>query len=386
MMYQPISTIVTATSLSMDKHLHIVSFNVPLPADYGGIIDVFYRLKSLGEAGVKIHLHCFTYGRSEASGLEQYCEEVRYYRRDTSLCKKFSRRPYIVSSRDSADLRQRLAADDYPILLEGLHCCSLLEYSNFRSRNIIVRAHNVESDYFRLLAKSEKSLWRAAFHRIEATRLQRYEPILAHASTVLAVSEADKKRFESMGCRNVVVLTSSHPFSQVNTLAGMGDYVFYHGNLAVAENYRAVVFLAENLFSDGRWPFVVAGNEPPQWLRRKLAAYPNVTLVPSPDDTTMQRLVSEAQVNLLYTVQPTGLKLKLLNSLFSGRHCLVNSAMVAGTDLAPLCCVADDIPSMRQALDRLMATPFDASQLEARKEALQPLIPSVTNKKIVDLL
>ena len=31
----------------MNIHLHIVSFNVPLPADYGGIIDVFYRLKSL---------------------------------------------------------------------------------------------------------------------------------------------------------------------------------------------------------------------------------------------------------------------------------------------------------------------------------------------------
>ena len=27
--------------------VHIVSFNVPYPADYGGVIDVFYKLKSL---------------------------------------------------------------------------------------------------------------------------------------------------------------------------------------------------------------------------------------------------------------------------------------------------------------------------------------------------
>ena len=60
--------------------------------------------------------------------------------------------------------------------------------------------------------------------------------------------------------------------------------------------------------------------------------------------------------------------------------------MVAGTDLAPLCTVADDIPAMRQALDRLMATPFDASQLEARSRALQPLIPSVANQKIIKIL
>ena len=31
----------------MEKHLHIVAFNVPLPANYGGVIDVFYRLKAL---------------------------------------------------------------------------------------------------------------------------------------------------------------------------------------------------------------------------------------------------------------------------------------------------------------------------------------------------
>lgn len=370
----------------MDKHLHIVSFNVPLPADYGGIIDVYYRMKSLAEAGVKIHLHCFTYGRAEASELERYCVEVRYYRRDTSLWRKLGRRPYIVSSRDSGELRQRLAADDYPILLEGLHCCSLLEHEEFRGRNIMVRAHNVEADYYGLLARSERLPWRAAFHRVEAFRLRCYEPILARATTVLAVSEADRRRFESMGCRNVTVLTSSHPFSQVRSQTGSGDYVLYHGNLAVAENYRAVMFLLENVFHDGRWPFVVAGNEPPEWLRRKIAKHTGVSLVANPDDETMQRLVSEAQVNLLYTSQPTGLKLKLLNSLFSGRHCLVNSAMVAGTGLAGLCCVADDAASMRQALESLMATPFDTSQIELRTRELHLLVPSVANSKIVNLL
>ena len=354
----------------MDKHLHIVSFNVPLPADYGGIIDVFYRMKSLAEAGVKIHLHCFAYGRAAASELERHCVEVRYYRRDTSLWRKLGRRPYIVSSRESGELRRRLAADGYPILLEGLHCCSLLEHDEFRGRNVMVRAHNVEADYYSLLARSERVPWRAAFHRVEAFRLRRYEPILARAATVLAVSEADKSRFDS----------------QVRSLVGIGDYVLYHGNLAVAENYRAVEYLADNVFADGRWRFVVAGNEPPAALQRKLAAYPNTTLVANPDDATMQSLVQNAQVNILYTDQPTGLKLKLLNSLFAGRHCLVNSAMVAGTGLASLCTVADRAGEMSQALERLMQTPFDTPQLELRTRALQPLIPSVANVKIINLL
>ena len=66
-----------------DNHLHIIAFDVPYPANYGGVIDVFYRVKALSEAGVKVHLHCFEYGRGEQEILKR-CHEVKYYKRDTS--------------------------------------------------------------------------------------------------------------------------------------------------------------------------------------------------------------------------------------------------------------------------------------------------------------
>jgi hypothetical protein len=53
----------------LEKHLHIISFDVPYPANYGGVIDVFYKLKNLHKAGVKIILHCFEYGRGEQKEL-----------------------------------------------------------------------------------------------------------------------------------------------------------------------------------------------------------------------------------------------------------------------------------------------------------------------------
>ena len=67
-----------------DKHLHIVSFNVPYPPDYGGIMDVFYKLKALHAEGVKVKLHCFEYGRGPSSELNYYAEEVFYYPRKNS--------------------------------------------------------------------------------------------------------------------------------------------------------------------------------------------------------------------------------------------------------------------------------------------------------------
>lgn len=67
-----------------DLHLHIVSFDVPYPANYGGVIDVFYKAKALAAKGVKVHLHCFQYGRKPSMVLENLFFEVNYYRRDIS--------------------------------------------------------------------------------------------------------------------------------------------------------------------------------------------------------------------------------------------------------------------------------------------------------------
>ena len=56
--------------------LHIVSFDNPYPPNYGGVIDVFYKLKHLHASGVKIYLHAFEYGRKPAKELNQFCEKV----------------------------------------------------------------------------------------------------------------------------------------------------------------------------------------------------------------------------------------------------------------------------------------------------------------------
>ena len=48
----------------MPEGIHIVSFDVPFPPEYGGVIDVYFKAKALSEKGLKVLLHCFQYGRS----------------------------------------------------------------------------------------------------------------------------------------------------------------------------------------------------------------------------------------------------------------------------------------------------------------------------------
>ena len=96
-----------STDTMSENHLHIIAFDVPYPANYGGVIDVFYRVKALTEAGVKVHLHCFEYGRGEQEILKR-CHEVKYYKRDTSFARQLSLTPYIVNSRRSRLCRPKV--------------------------------------------------------------------------------------------------------------------------------------------------------------------------------------------------------------------------------------------------------------------------------------
>ncbi|MDX9908929.1 MAG: glycosyltransferase family 4 protein [Bacteroidales bacterium] len=356
----------------MDKHLHIVSFDVPWPANYGGVIDVFYKIKVLHSQGVKIHLHTYEYGRGRARELDKYCVSVNYYRRDISKKHFFKRIPYIISSRNSEELSNVLLQDNYPILLEGLHTCIILRDIRFQNRKIIVRMHNIEHDYYNYLAIAEFNLFKKYYYYVEARKLKRFESVLDRASAIIAISNKDKEYF-SIKYRNVFFIPAFHPHREVRSQTGQGSYVLYHGNLSVSENKKAIRFLLNDVFKDQTTPVVIAGLNPESSLKRFIANMPNVKLIINPDDDQMFRLINEAQINILITFQATGLKLKLLNVLYNGRFCIVNDKMLSGSTLDELCIVANDASAIKEKTKELFVRNFTESDIQKRQVSLNQL-------------
>ena len=368
-----------------ENHLHIIAFDVPYPANYGGVIDVFYRVKALSEAGVKVHLHCFEYGRGEQEILNR-CHEVKYYKRDTSFGKQLSLTPFIVNSRKSEALVLDLLKDDYPILCEGLHTTAVLLDKRLRSRKVFVRAHNVEHDYYNGLAEVERCGWKRLFYHVEAWKLRRYEPVLKNAAGIFAISQKDADYFKQF-YNNVTLVPGFSATDSVCSETGRGEYVLYHGNLSVRENEDAAKWLIENVFAELDLHCIVSGLNPSDKLKKLVDTYTNVTLMANPDDAEMIDLLRQAQVNILVTNQPTGLKLKLLNALYNGRFCLVNSDMVKGTSLDTLCVVADEPKQMIAEIKRLMEEDFTEDDIEKRDAQMRQLYDNEANAlKIVEAL
>jgi len=374
--------------LNQERNLHIVAFDVPFPPNYGGVIDVFYKLKALKNAGVKIHLHCFKYGRDEAAILNEFCEEVTYYPRKTGFLSALMKRPYIVQSRRSPELLANLCKDNYPILFEGLHSCFYINHQFLKGRRKIYRESNIEHHYYFHLFKGEKNIFKKSYFISASFKLLLYQKILKHATMMLVVSKTDteylQKHFKTS---RVIYLPSFHPNDAFSVLPGRGDYALYHGKLSVTENFQAAEFLIKKVFAGSNNQLIVAGLEPPVNLQNLIKLHPNVKLIANPDDETMFGFIQNAQANVLVTFQETGLKLKLLNTLFKGRFCLVNPAMVVGTGLESLCEIADGADGLKNKLDEIMKRDFDVSEVNRRHEILSVNYSNTTNaRRLINLI
>jgi len=365
-----------------DKHLHIVCMDVPYPVDYGGVFDLFHKIRCLHEAGVQIHLHCFEYGRGEQEALNDYCVEVTYYARHEGH-KGFSHRlPYIVCSRSSGRLLDNLLRDDYPILLEGIHCTYLLGDERFSTRRVLLRLHNVEHQYYRQLYRCEKSLLKKMYYLHESNLLRGYEQRVAGKVPILAVSQKDKQDYQKdFGARDIDVLPVFLPFEEVSSKEGTGMFCLYHGNLSVAENEQAVIWLLKYVFDSLELPLIITGKNPSARLSRLIEANPHACLIANPSDEEIQDLIAKAQVNILPSFNCTGIKLKLLNALFNGRHCVVNENAVLATGLEGACHTGKNAQEFKELILRLQGEPFTQEAIESRKEVLSALYNNEENTR-----
>lgn len=371
----------------MEKHLHIISFDVPYPANYGGVIDVFYKLKNLHKAGIKIILHCFEYGRSEQKKLENYCEKVYYYKRNTSFSNQLSAIPFIVKSRVSSELMNNLLKDKNPILFEGLHTCYFINDERLMNRKKIYRESNIEHHYYYHLAHSESNFLKKLYFIMEAKKLFSFQKQLAYADLMLVVSTEDEEYLKYIFPESEIkYLPSFHAFDEVKIKEGRGNYILYHGNLQVAENTKALEYLVKNVFSKINYSIIIAGLNPGQEIYKWIKDLDHIKIIANPSDNEMQTLVEDAQIHCLYTHQATGLKLKLLNVLYSGRFCICNEDMLAGTNLEEACIVKNSPQEMIEAINNTLKKEFTQELIAFRTQALQAFDNKAKTQQLISYL
>ncbi len=356
----------------MQHNLHIVSFDVPYPADYGGAIDVFYKIKALHKQGCNIYLHCYEYGRGTAPELEKYCTRLWYYKRNTGIGGMSLSLPYIISSRSDKALLKRLTEIDAPILFEGVHTTFFLNHGALKNRFKAIRVHNIEHEYYALLSQKETGFLKKTYFGLEAGLLKKYEHQLKAAQAFYALSNEDHLFFKKQyPAAQHEFIPPFHQYDAVTIQEGAGNYCLYHGNLSHPENIEAALYLLTKVFPFVNSRVIIAGKNPVKAIETACGALPNCTLVANPGRPEMDDLIANAQTHALLTFQQSGMKLKLLSALYGGRHVIVNKAMLHGTGMpSGICLRADSDAEFIEQINAASTTPFTAVDIENRRRLL----------------
>ncbi|MGF2414717.1 MAG: glycosyltransferase family 4 protein, partial [Ferruginibacter sp.] len=266
------------------------------------------------------------------------------------------------------------------ILLEGIHCTYYLNADELNNRKVAVRLHNVEFEYYKQLAKNESNLLKKLYFFNESRLLFNYEKSIANKAGFIAVSEHDVQVYQQLfNAKDIYYLPVFIPHTMAVGKEGKGCFCLYHGNLSINENETAVKWLLQNVFDKLEIPFVIAGKDPSKELQQLAHQHKHTCIVANPGEKEMQDMICKAQIHVLPSFNNTGVKLKLLNALFNGRHCLVNQAGVDGSGLEGVCTIASDAASFKKAIEELYQQPFTEQEKEKRQGLLQTIFNNSGN-------
>lgn len=323
----------------MNNKIHIVSFDVPFPPDYGGVLDVYLRAKGLKALGYFVILHCYEYGRGRNHDFSEIADEIHYYDRKNGVKSVLSNLPYIVKSRNSEELLGRLLADDFPVILEGQHCTFWIHELIKNHRKVAVRMHNIEWQYYRDLAKDAKTTSERLFFSLEARKLRKHESRLKEVP-LLCITESDRQYYQNLGFQTTYLPVTIHP-DLILTPLEAAPFALYHGNLSVPENREAIEkLITENKRKPFDLPVIIAGKNPGEALIKKIEAQ-GWKCIANPSDPELNDLMRSCKLHLLIGFKSSGIKLKVIRALLTGLPCIATKEMTGTTGLEKHCEIWD---------------------------------------------
>lgn len=350
------------------KELQLISFNYPYPPSYGGIIDVYYKIKALADLGIKVHLHCFVDHIPETVDLEieSITDRIFFYKKKKNPLYFFSAVPYAAAIRTSDALLGNLMKINAPILFEGLQTTSVISRLKNKDHSLYLRFHNNEAEYYKGLSSSEKNIFKKIIYKIESLKYAGYQKkYLKRFERVFCLSE---KEFNEVGSysKNALPIHIFHGNISVKHLGKKGDYFLFHGDLSISDNKKALEKTI-SLFKDlPQHKLIIASDRAGDDLKRKISSITNISLVPIETNENLHRLFENAQANILLSYQNSGTKVKLFNALYNSRFVIINQNITDDKVLMGLCCFAATSEEIRQQIIETANSEYNDNEIRRK--------------------
>lgn len=353
----------------MDNHLHIVTPDVPSPADGDVLRNIYLKIKAFHRAGVNVHLHSFEFGKGQLSDLEPYCSKIKYYRRNNASESIISSStPYCVASRANLDLVKNLFADDYPILYEGMATTyPVLRENSSQNKVQLLNLGRDDEKYYK--------------------NLSTLVPLGLNKLAYLNESRKCKSYLKKLQNNTALIIKDGATFigePEFSFTEKRGAFCLYFGKLSDRENEYAALWLLENIFNEVEIPFVIAGSNPSAQLDQAAHLRLHTCLVGDPGEKELKELIKKAQLVLMPSFIDIPPVNRLLFSISVGKHVLINPKASGNTGLEKYCSVASTPDQFKEKILQLSNENFLAESHVARQQFISN--EDYDNQKIDSLI
>lgn len=216
---------------------------------------------------------------------------------------------------------------------------------------------------------------------MEALKYKQYDSIIGDFQKIIALSKN-----EGLYVKNNFLLPKTnyipvfHGNEMVNVSNGFGKYAVYHGDLRMSDNKKAVIELIET-FKKINYNLVIAATDNEEFVQKKIKNSNNISFVKIIDFKHLQGILIDAHINIMLSYQQSGTKLKLLNSLYNSRFCLINNNISDDKKLTDLCEYVSTNEELITKVNSLINLPF--TDFEKRKSVLDSYMNDTLNAKLL---
>ncbi|MEG0916419.1 MAG: glycosyltransferase [Myroides sp.] len=317
----------------------VVSGFIPSPPIFGGAIDVWERIKGLTSLGHEVDLVVTEKVNPTQKQIEEIAKHTRHFfftRRKNQIHQLFSELPLQFLSRKglaSIDINQTYDL----VILESEFCWGITLNKSISYKNIVVRVHNIESHYFKMLGKSSNSLRQKIYYNLETSKIK-------HLSA-LVFDKADKLWFISKDDLSAVNLLNKSVFMPfpindeiVVPTEKTGNNVVFMGSLFMQNNTFGLDWYLKNIhplliaeISDYHFYIVGSLKEEDKEIQEKYSHLPQVTFVVNAP--CLKQYYQKAKVFVNPMFHGSGVKVKSVNALINGVPLVSTSVGAEGIGL-----------------------------------------------------
>ena len=323
-----------------NKSILIVVGFIPFSAIFGGAIDVWERIKGLHHLGYNIDLIVTDKVEPTKQQLDEignYVNQFYFVKRQNKIWQLAGNLPLQYLSR--LGLQNIIIDNSYDLLiLESEFCWAITKNKTVKYNKLVVRVHNIESYYFKMLGKSSKSIKEKVYYKIESVKIKNLSKMVFNQADrlwfiskddILVVNQPNKSVFMPLPINDDFVQPKS---KSTNNVVFMGS-LFMQNNTFGLDWYLQKVhpFLIDKI---PNYHFYIIGSlkEENQYIKQKYSHLKNVTLVIN------AKCLKQYYENSVLFVNPmfhgSGVKVKSVNALANGLPLVSTSVGVEGIGLS----------------------------------------------------